>query len=144
MRLFLRRLIWTCSNPVAGPSVYGLLAPKKSLFLFPPRSRPGRFVSPEEVREFLYHSHGLRRWICSPRGRVRPLRVVYHPPFLDHYLRLLQRVENFSVQALIPQFPVETLAVAVLPRTSRFDVQRPGAHFGRPFPQLFCCELRTE
>ena len=37
MRLFLRRLIWTCSNPVAGPSVHGLLGPKESLFLFPPR-----------------------------------------------------------------------------------------------------------
>jgi hypothetical protein len=52
---------------------------------------------------------------------VRPLRVVLHAPLLDHYLCLLQRVENFPVQAFIPQLSVEALAVAVLPRTSRLD-----------------------
>src|SRR5271168_1083995 len=98
---------------------------------------------------------GCERWIYSPgatgrRGRrpvaerrVRPLRVVFHAPLLDHYLCLLQRVENFPVQAFIPQFSVEALAVAVLPRTSRLDVQRPGAHFAQPGPQLLRHELRT-
>ena len=31
-------------------------------------------------------------------------------------------VKNLSVQAFIPQLPVEAFAVAVLPRTSRLDV----------------------
>src|SRR5664279_6626463 len=55
--------------------------------------------------------------------RVRPLRVVVHPPLLNHHLGLLQRVEDFSVQAFIPQLAVEALAVPVLPRTPGFDVQ---------------------
>ncbi len=74
---------------------------------------------------------------------MRPFRVVFHPPLLDYHLRLPQRVENLSVQAFIPQFPVEALTVTVLLRASRLDVQRPGAHFGQPFPQLFRHELRT-
>src|SRR5271168_258676 len=98
---------------------------------------------------------GCERWIYSPgatgrRGRrpvaecrVRALRVVFHAPLLDHYLCLLQRVENFPVQAFIPQFSVEALAVAVLPRTSRLDVQRPGTHLAQPFPQFLRHELRT-
>src|ERR1039458_8105126 len=53
-----------------------------------------------------------------------PLGVVFHPPLLDHDLCLLQRVKNLSIQAFIPQLPVEALAVTVLPRTARLDVQR--------------------
>ena len=55
-----------------------------------------------------------------------PPRVVLHPPLLDHDLRLLQRVENLSIQALVPQLPIEALTVAVLPGTARFDVQGSG------------------
>ena len=70
-----------------------------------------------------------------PRGRrpvaeraKRPFRVVFHSPFFDHDLRLLQGIKNLSVQALIPQLPVEAFAIAVLPRTSSLDVQRSCAH----------------
>jgi hypothetical protein len=55
--------------------------------------------------------------------RVWSLRVVFHAPFFNHDLRLLQRVKNLSVQVFIAQPPVEAFAVAVLPRTSRLDVQ---------------------
>jgi hypothetical protein len=41
----------------------------------------------------------------------------------DYYLRLFQRVENFSAQAF-PQLPIETLAVKDLSRTSPLDVER--------------------
>jgi hypothetical protein len=51
-------------------------------------------------------------------------------------------VKNLSVQALVPQPPVEAFAVPV-PWTSRFDVQRPRAHFGQPLPQFFRHELRA-
>jgi hypothetical protein len=42
-------------------------------------------------------------------------------PLFDHDLRLLQGIENLFVQAFIPQLPIETFTVAVLPRTARHD-----------------------
>jgi hypothetical protein len=72
---------------------------------------------------------------------VRPLCLIFHAPFLDHDRRLLQRIKNLSIQALIAQLPVETFAVAVLPRTPRSDVQRPRAQLGQAVPQFFRNEL---
>src|ERR1039458_4936418 len=73
----------------------------------------------------LLRQDGLRcRWPRAER-RVRPFRVVFHPPPLSQNLCLLQRVKNLAVQELISQLPVEALTVPVLPRTPRLDVQRP-------------------
>src|SRR5260370_15696603 len=47
------------------------------------------------------------------------------------------------VEAFIPQLPVEAFAVAVLPRTSRLDIQRPGTNLRQPLPQLLRYELRA-
>src|SRR5713101_546078 len=80
------------------------------------------------------------RWPVAQR-RVRPLRVVFHPPPLRQNLCLLQRVKDLAVQELIAQLSVETLTVPVLPWTPRFDVQRPRAHFPQPPPQLLSNEL---
>src|ERR1700680_4427781 len=90
---------------------------------------------------------GRGTWTCGFRGgaarrrrrpvaerRVRPPRVVLDPPPFDHDLGLLQRIENLSVQALVPQLPIETLAVPVLPGTPRFDVQRSGSQIPEPLP----------
>jgi hypothetical protein len=35
---------------------------------------------------------------------MRALRVVFDPPLLDQNLRLLQRVKDPPIQALVPQF----------------------------------------
>src|SRR6266404_32263 len=76
----------------------------------------------------------MRRRTCFRGGnslglarqrRMRTQRVVQHSPALDHDLGLLQRIKDLSVQALIPEFSVEAFAVAVLPGTSRLNVQRP-------------------
>src|SRR5512137_926720 len=67
---------------------------------------------------------------------MRAQRVVQHPPLLDHDLCLLQRIENLSIQAFVPQLSVETFTVPVFPGTSRFNVQRPGAQLRQPLPQL--------
>jgi hypothetical protein len=75
--------------------------------------------------------------------RVWPPCVVFHSPLLDHDLRLLQRVKDFPIQALIPQLPVEALAVTVLPWTARFDVHHSGPHVRQPFPQFPGHELRA-
>src|ERR1035437_6611064 len=74
--------------------------------------------------------------------RMWPYRVVLHSPLLDHHLRLLQRVEDLPVQAFIPQLPIEALAIAVLPWTDWFDVQRLRSHGRQPLPQLQCHKLR--
>jgi hypothetical protein len=50
---------------------------------------------------------------------VRANRVVVLPPVLDQHLRLLQRVEDFSVQELVPELAVEALVAPVLPWTPR-------------------------
>ena len=58
-------------------------------------------------------------------------------------LHLLQRVENLSVQQLIPQLRVERFAVAVFPPTAGRDVERLGAGIGLPLPQVLRDELRA-
>ena len=62
--------------------------------------------------------------------------VVFHPLLFDHDLRLLQRVKDLPVQALIPQLSVKALAVAILPGTARLDVQRARSDLPQPLPQF--------
>ena len=85
---------------------------------------------------------GLWCWRPVAQRRVRTLRVVFHPPSLRQNLGLLQRVRDLAVQKLIAQLAVETLAVPVLPRTPRLDVQRLRPQFRQPLPQLPGDELR--
>jgi hypothetical protein len=61
---------------------------------------------------------------------VRAALIIFHPPLLDHDLRLLQRIEDFSIQAFIPQLAVETFTVAVFPGASRLDVQSSSTQTG--------------
>ena len=51
--------------------------------------------------------------------------VVVMAPLTNDDLGFLEAVEDLTVQQLVTHFAVEAFAVAVLPRTSRFDVQRP-------------------
>jgi hypothetical protein len=82
-----------------------------------------------------------RRRRSIVQRRVRSPRVVLHSPLLYHHLRFFQRVENLPIQTLISQLPVKTFAVAVLPRASGFNVQRPGSYLAQPLPQLLGHEL---
>ncbi len=86
-----------------------------------------------------------RRWCWRSvvQRRVRSQRVIYHSPFLDHDLCLSQRVKNLSVQAFIPELPVEALAVTVLPRTPRLNVQRSRSQIPQPLPKFPGHELRS-
>ena len=54
---------------------------------------------------------------------MRPDRVVVLPPLLDDDAGFLQAVEDFTVQALITQLPIEGLAISVLPGAAGFDVE---------------------
>src|ERR1035437_3999020 len=90
----------------------------------------------------LFRQDSLRCRRPVAQRRVRPLRVIFHPPPLRQNLCLLQRIKDLAVQKLIAQLPVETLTVPVLPRTPRLDVQRPRPHFSQPLPQLPGNELR--
>ena len=67
--------------------------------------------------------------------------VVVLRPLFDEHLRLLQRVEDFAVEQLVPEFAVERLVVSILPGVPRFDEQRPHADPIEPFPYGLCGEL---
>jgi hypothetical protein len=54
---------------------------------------------------------------------MRPAGVVINPPLFDDDLSFAQRIENFAVQALIPQLTVETFAVAIFPGAAWLDVE---------------------
>jgi hypothetical protein len=84
---------------------------------------------------------GLRcRWSVTKRA-VWPDGVVVPAPLFDQNLRLLQCVEDFSVQQLIAQLTVEALVVTVLPWRSRLDEQ--GLHTDpcQPVSDSNCREL---
>ena len=55
---------------------------------------------------------------------MRPFGVVEAPPLLDEDLCLLQRIEDFHVQALVSELAVEAFAVAVFPWRARLDIER--------------------
>ena len=67
---------------------------------------------------------------------MRSFSVVFDPPLFNNYLRLLQGIKDFSVQALISQLPIEVLAVAVLPWTPSFDVECSRPELTQPLAQL--------
>lgn len=64
-----------------------------------------------------------RGWFWCGEGRRRSITergvwtfgVVVDAPLLDDDLCLPETVEDFTIEALIPEFAVEGLAVAVLP-----------------------------
>ena len=81
-----------------------------------------------------------RRFVA--KGTVRPDGVAVPSPLLDEHLRLFERVEDLSVQELVPELAVEALVVAVLPRTARLDVERLYAE--PPQPGGLCRRSRTD
>ncbi len=67
-----------------------------------------------------------------------PVRV--QPPLLEDHPGLLQCIEDFQVQQLVPEPGVEALAVAVLPGAAGLDEQRPDAQAAEPGPQRLGAE----
>ena len=55
----------------------------------------------------------------------------------------MQAVSDLSVQELISELLIYALAVAVLPKTSGFDLKRFCTSIRQPFPQVFRDELRA-
>ncbi len=49
--------------------------------------------------------------------------VVTVPPSFDQNFSLLERIEDFRVQELVPELAVEALVVAVLPGTAGLDIE---------------------
>ena len=64
-------------------------------------------------------------------------------PALDHNLRLLECVEDFTVEQLIAQFAIEALAIAILPRAARLDLSGSGSDGREPLSKGLSHELRT-
>ena len=63
------------------------------------------------------------------------------PPYFNHDLRLLQCVEDFTVQQFIAQLSIEAFAISILPRTSWFDVSGLGPHGSDPVSKSDSDEL---
>jgi len=52
---------------------------------------------------------------------MQAMRIVALAPSFHDDPRLVQRIEEFPVQQLIPQIPVKGFDIFVLPRTARLD-----------------------
>jgi hypothetical protein len=52
---------------------------------------------------------------------MRAVRIVLTASALDEDVGFVQRIVEFPVQQLIPQFAVKGLDIPVLPRTARLD-----------------------
>ena len=69
-----------------------------------------------------YRDDGFRGRRAVAQGTLWSFGVVVFSPFLDQDLRVPQAVEDFALQQFISKAGVETLAVSLFPRGSRFDV----------------------
>ena len=65
------------------------------------------------------------------------------PPAFDDHLGFAQRVEDLTVQKLIPKLRVEAFTIAVLPRASRLDIGRSRFNGDDPLSNQFGDELRA-
>ena len=59
---------------------------------------------------------------------MRPDGVVFLALPLDPHPGFANAVEEFSIEQFIPQPSVEALAIAVLPRAARFDLESTCTH----------------
>lgn len=85
----------------------------------------------------------MRCWRSVSQRAVGAKPVVLLSPPLDQHLGLQEGVEDFSVEKLIAELPVEGLYVSVLPGTSRFDVEGSNVKLLEPFSDNLCSELRA-
>lgn len=74
---------------------------------------------------------------------MRPGGVIVPPPGLDEHLGFLQCVEHLPIQELVAELRVKALAVSVLPRASRRDIERLYIQTPQPFAQRRGDELRA-
>ena len=67
------------------------------------------------------------------QGTVRANLVVGAPPAFDEHFGFPTRLEDLAIEQFVSQLAVETLDIAIFPRTSRFDEQRLDTHPSEPF-----------
>lgn len=82
-------------------------------------------------------------WRPPAQNAVRALAVIVLAPLFDDDLGLLQCVEDFAVEQLVPEAGVEALDIAVLPRRPWGDVCRLRSHGADPVPHFLGDELRA-
>lgn len=63
---------------------------------------------------------------------MRSYGVVRSTPPFDAGLSLLQRIEDFAIEQIIPHLAIEALDVTVLPGAARLDKQRPDRQPAQP------------
>ena len=69
--------------------------------------------------------------------------ILFFTPSFQHYLSLLQGIEYFTVEEFVPQFVMEALDVALLPRSARRYVMVFKVIYSQPGPDSICDELRS-
>ena len=69
--------------------------------------------------------------------------IVLPTPAFDEHPCFGQRVEDLSVQQLVPELPVERFHIAVLPRASGLDDQGLYPELLQPLPDSLGRKLRT-
>ena len=69
--------------------------------------------------------------------------IVVAPPVLNQHLCLAKCREDLPIQEFVSEFRVQALAVAILPWTSRLDIERPDADPAQPLPHADRDELGT-
>ena len=72
-----------------------------------------------------------------------PDSVVVNAPAFGQHTQFFHRVENLSVQKLIPQLRIGAFAIAVLPGRAGFDMQRFCACGSQPLAQILGRKLRA-
>ncbi len=74
---------------------------------------------------------------------MRAHAIVMAPPGFNEDLCLSERREDLNVQELVSELRVQALAVAILPRTARLDVERLDADAAEPAAHVLGDELRS-
>ena len=69
--------------------------------------------------------------------------IVFVEPALRYSSRLLDRIEQPPVKAAVAKDRIETLIVAILPRTARFDKVRLHTGFFQPSLDILGDKFRT-
>ena len=55
---------------------------------------------------------------------MRANRIIVASPVFNQYLSVAQRCESFAIREFVPELRVQALTVAILPWTTRLDIER--------------------
>ena len=69
--------------------------------------------------------------------------IIFPSPSLCQYLGFLQAGKDFSIEQLVPEFPIEWFVVPIFPGAAWFDEQILDIELSQPFQDCLCSKLRS-